>query len=108
MEGGGGGQGGAAAKGKGGVGGRLHMGGVVRRVAARVWEGKWAETPIAAQLTLATAPDRNANVKPNKFYFPSCECCSQNSKSPKQQLDEGKKTKRTTPNFSSLQTGYHK
>ena len=31
--------GGAAAKGKGGVGGRLHMGGVVRRVAARVWEG---------------------------------------------------------------------
>ena len=40
MEGGGGGQGGAAAKGRGGVGGgRLHIGGVVRRVAARVWEG---------------------------------------------------------------------
>ena len=39
MEGGGGGQGGAAAKGRGGVGGGLHIGGVVRRVAARVWEG---------------------------------------------------------------------
>ena len=30
---------GAAAKGEGEVGGRLHMGGGVRREAARVWEG---------------------------------------------------------------------
>jgi hypothetical protein len=78
-------------------GGAAAHGGVVRRVAARVWEGYWAETPIAAQLTHATAPDRNANAKPNKLYCPSCECCSQNSKSPKQQLDEGKKQKEQPP-----------
>jgi hypothetical protein len=43
-----------------------------------------------------------------KFYCPSCECYSQNSKSPKQQLGEGKKNKNNNPpNFSSLQTGYH-
>ena len=38
MEGGGGGQGGRRPRGKE-EWGRLHMGGVVRRVAARVWEG---------------------------------------------------------------------
>jgi hypothetical protein len=50
-----------------------------------------------AQLSHATAPDRNANAKPNKFYCPSCECFSQNPKSPKQQPDEEKKQKEQPP-----------
>jgi hypothetical protein len=54
----------------------------------------------------SSRPQRKCQTK-KKIYCPSCECYSQNSKSPKQQLDEGKKQKKTTPNFSSLQTGYH-
>jgi hypothetical protein len=70
MEGGGGqrvGKWGAAAQRGWGLGGRT----------ARVWEGWWAESPIAAQLAHTTAPDPIASAKPQKFYCPSCECFPQ-------------------------------